>query len=401
MAAPGVGADFAWSHMQRHGWKKGEGLGRRGQGITDALKPKLKFDQAGVGHNRKDEFEFHWWDHVFNSAAQGISVDDSKGEIKVEFNIDKSEISAKKLRKKMQKEIRSKLYANFVKSGTLEGGNFVAEEKVEVVKEVKDLSKLKTMSDDDLVKACGGRTAHKGGRHGHKMTAKLARVEESEKAYLEQLQKQIKAKEEEKLRKKQEREQKHLQSVGPNHSKLLVPAQPLVVPPIQTAEVETASKKKRKSDVSDEDSNEEEKEIKKKKKKKRDIEENNIIENPITSPSEFNIEEENKSKKKKDKDKDNDNTETFTLPVNECDTKKKKKKSKSIDSSIDDTSINMPLESNLDESTKSTKKKKKKGDTVSNDNVANSSNCDNENLAAPTEKVKKKKSKKDKKRDVD
>ena len=27
---------------------------------------------------RKEEFEFHWWDHVFNSAAQGITVDESK-----------------------------------------------------------------------------------------------------------------------------------------------------------------------------------------------------------------------------------------------------------------------------------------------------------------------------------
>jgi hypothetical protein len=47
-----VGPDFARSHMEDKGWVTGAGLGRHGQGITDAIKPKLKFDQAGVGHNR-------------------------------------------------------------------------------------------------------------------------------------------------------------------------------------------------------------------------------------------------------------------------------------------------------------------------------------------------------------
>ena len=28
------------------------GLGKKNQGIVDAIKPKLKFDQTGVGHNR-------------------------------------------------------------------------------------------------------------------------------------------------------------------------------------------------------------------------------------------------------------------------------------------------------------------------------------------------------------
>merc|ERR1712071_551650 len=206
MACGGSGGDFAWGHMQRQGWKKGQGLGRKGQGITDALKPKLKFDQSGVGHSMKEEFEFHWWDHVFNSAAQGITVDESKGEVTVEFKTDKSEVSNKKLRRKMQKEIRNKLYANFVKSGTLQGGKYSAEEEKDVTfTEVKDLSKIKTLTDDELVKACGGRTAHKGARHGQKMTAKLARVAESERLYMEQLQAQLKEKE----IKKQEKELKN------------------------------------------------------------------------------------------------------------------------------------------------------------------------------------------------
>ena len=46
-----VGTDFAYSHMKGLGWSTGKGLGKQEQGIVDALKPKLKFDQTGVGHN--------------------------------------------------------------------------------------------------------------------------------------------------------------------------------------------------------------------------------------------------------------------------------------------------------------------------------------------------------------
>ena len=58
--------EFAMAHMQGKGWSSGDGLGRNKQviimkkylkyflfqGITDAIKPKLKFDQTGVGHSK-------------------------------------------------------------------------------------------------------------------------------------------------------------------------------------------------------------------------------------------------------------------------------------------------------------------------------------------------------------
>ena len=96
---------------------------------------------------------------MFNKAAKRVKVEDNKviedvqwilffnskfqGEVRVEFNSDKLELSTKKMRKKAQKEMKNKLYSNCVKSGTLmggkmeeenhDGGNFV---------EDKDLSKL-------------------------------------------------------------------------------------------------------------------------------------------------------------------------------------------------------------------------------------------------------------------
>jgi len=180
-----VGTEFAYNHMEGMGWSRGTGLGKHSQGIVDAIKPKLKFDQTGVGHNRAEEFEFHWWDHVFNKAAKTIKVDENEeGDIQVLMNIDKSDLSTKKMRKKMMKKVRNQLYSNFVKAGTMTGGKMEASGNCEEIEIVKDLSKIKELSDDQLVAACGGLTAHKGARHGLNMTAKLDRIAEAEKEFM-------------------------------------------------------------------------------------------------------------------------------------------------------------------------------------------------------------------------
>merc|ERR1712029_1317789 len=44
---------------------------------------------------------------------------------------------------------------------------------------------IKELSDEQLVAACGGMTAHKGGRHGLNMKAKLDRIAEAEREFLE------------------------------------------------------------------------------------------------------------------------------------------------------------------------------------------------------------------------
>merc|ERR1711902_209450 len=122
----------------------------------------------------------------FNKAAKNIQVDSNEeGDIKVLMKMDKSELSTKKMGKKMMKQIRSKLYSNFVRAGTMTGGKMEEDtEKEEQLEVVKDLSKIKELSDDQLVEACGGLTAHKGGRHGLNMKAKLDRVAEAEREFM-------------------------------------------------------------------------------------------------------------------------------------------------------------------------------------------------------------------------
>ena len=57
---------FAKNHMYKQGWVEGKGLGRYETGMKNAIKVKIKRDQAGMGHDMAEEFTFQWWDHVFN-----------------------------------------------------------------------------------------------------------------------------------------------------------------------------------------------------------------------------------------------------------------------------------------------------------------------------------------------
>lgn len=90
--------------------------------------------------------------------------------------------------KKLKKSNTTLQYGNFLKSATLLA-NVGQEQEIEghvstVDIEIKPLS---VMSDEDLFKACGGRTAHKGARHGLNLSGKLQRIAEQEKLLLEKM----------------------------------------------------------------------------------------------------------------------------------------------------------------------------------------------------------------------
>ncbi|XP_073423229.1 G patch domain-containing protein 4 [Dendrobates tinctorius] len=187
-----AGLKFAEEQMQRHGWTEGKGLGKREDGISKAIKVKVKCDTAGVGHNSAEQFTFHWWDHVFNKTASSISVETDEDGVKVKkVSGDDGAVSSKKPRKAMLNS--TMLYGRFIKSATLmSGGEKPVEELSSSSSEGSededlklDLSSATKLSDEDLVKICGGRTAHKGARHGLTMSAKLLRIEEQEKAFME------------------------------------------------------------------------------------------------------------------------------------------------------------------------------------------------------------------------
>nr|XP_056709209.1 G patch domain-containing protein 4 [Euleptes europaea] len=183
------GLTFAEKQLKRHGWKKGKGLGKKENGISEAIKVKVKCDTAGVGHDSAEQFTFHWWDHLFNSSAANIAVEAGQDGVKVK-RVSKQDgmITNKKPRKAPGD--KDMLYGRFVKAATLTSGReeplkpASSSDSSEEDEEKLDLSTARRLTDEELVQACGGRTAHKGARHGLTMSAKLARLEEQEKAFL-------------------------------------------------------------------------------------------------------------------------------------------------------------------------------------------------------------------------
>lgn len=189
------GLTFAEKQLLCRGWEHGKGLGRAENGISEAIKVKVKSDKAGVGHKEGDQFTFHWWDHVFNKASSSLQVETDQNGVQVKKNLDTEEAGMISNKKPLKASYsKDKLYGCFVKSATLLSGQEQPEPKSspsdnssgsEDEEEHKlDLSSTTSLSDADLMMACGGRTAHKGARYGLTMSAKLARLEQQEAEFM-------------------------------------------------------------------------------------------------------------------------------------------------------------------------------------------------------------------------
>merc|ERR1712147_62829 len=189
--------------------------------------------------------------------------------------------------------------------------------------EDKDLSLLRTLTDEELVKACGGRTAHKGGRHGHRMNAKLARIERAEAEYMEN----------HKLK-----EQEAISEVEKDVSSRLGEGEASVED--ANTEVKKKKKGKRVKDGIDAITNqelprcdvkgfvneeEEDRKPKKKKSKKRPVEENIENEEP---PHELKVKKKKSKKSKDDSDDSPLEVQLIALTEEESATKKKEKSKK-------------------------------------------------------------------------
>ncbi|KAJ3026272.1 UNVERIFIED_CONTAM: G patch domain-containing protein 4 [Siphonaria sp. JEL0065] len=131
-----VSSSVAASHLTKLGWKHGEGLGKKKDGINRAISVGFKNDTKGIG-SASNEFGFSWWDHVFNKASSQIKIHkEDDGEIQVK--VEKNSAKAKQL-----------LYGSFTTGGEQHDDD-------------KDYS-IK-VTDEELFIACEGRTARKGAR---------------------------------------------------------------------------------------------------------------------------------------------------------------------------------------------------------------------------------------------
>ncbi|XP_054926891.1 G patch domain-containing protein 4-like isoform X1 [Dermacentor andersoni] len=125
-------------------------------------------DGLKVGH--KIDLTSQWWSKAFNDAARSIKVDVSDGATIVT-----------KAPKKKKKALPKHSYSGFIKAGVQDGNSWLQASPELVVQEPDtDEESPENVPDEELFKACGGLTAHKAARHGHKMSGKLKRVQEQE-----------------------------------------------------------------------------------------------------------------------------------------------------------------------------------------------------------------------------
>nr|XP_037278898.1 G patch domain-containing protein 4-like [Rhipicephalus microplus] len=165
MAASG----FARGLLEKYGWSEGKGLGKNETGIAKALKPKLKFDTAGVGH--KIDLTSQWWSKAFNDAAKSIKVDVSDGTTTI----------TKVAKKEKKRALPKHAYSGFIKAGVQDGFNWLRASPEPAAQEHdRDVEFPENVLDEEIFNACRGLTAHKAARHGHKMSGKLKRVQEQE-----------------------------------------------------------------------------------------------------------------------------------------------------------------------------------------------------------------------------
>lgn len=193
--------DFARKILNKYGWKEGEGLGKHNNGIVKPLKASMKFDNAGLGSDQAaKDFNNHWWERVFNEAAENVDVRTTKNGVSVDLKnkaesveISTKEYSVKKLKKaKDQSYPNDNRYDNFLQSATLTKSGDEIENPNKIAVADISVKKYKPLTDEELFRACGGRTAHKGARHGLKLSGKLSRIEQQEQELLAKMEEKIK-----------------------------------------------------------------------------------------------------------------------------------------------------------------------------------------------------------------
>ncbi|XP_049804916.1 G patch domain-containing protein 4 isoform X2 [Schistocerca nitens] len=154
--------------------------------MTKAITPKLKFDTAGIGHDYSEEFTYNWWEVAYDSALKNVAVKSNESGVSVKVCDKDLELTNKKItnRKKKKSEL---VHGRFYKTSTLLADGSVNE--TPSITEETDVIQMPntSLTDEELFRICGGRTAHKGARHGLGLSGKLARIEDQDKKLLKQL----------------------------------------------------------------------------------------------------------------------------------------------------------------------------------------------------------------------
>ncbi|KAM0736635.1 G patch domain-containing protein 4 [Formica fusca] len=176
-------ANFAKTQLLKYGWKEGKGLGKNENGLKEAIKPTLKFDNAGIGYNENNSE--HWWETLYDNAAKNIKVDLHDNEVSLSTINNSNIIDAwTTVSSKKSKKTEQQKYGNFLKTSTLHNGCLIQDTSMEKEEETAKDSIYIPLTDEQLYKACGGRTAKPAG-HGVMLSGKLARIAQQDRIFLD------------------------------------------------------------------------------------------------------------------------------------------------------------------------------------------------------------------------
>ncbi|XP_012230099.2 G patch domain-containing protein 4 [Linepithema humile] len=182
-------SNFGKEQLQKHGWTEGKGLGINEDGISQPIKPTLKFDNAGIGY--KETFDTHWSQSVYDNAVKNMIVQSNGDQISLSVKNDNAfTLSKKKQNEKNEPNIK---YTNFVKATDTndDSSHLVAGAAMPCTFEESERRETATnlistsVIDEQLYAACGGRTMHKAARHGLTLNGKLERIAQQDKMLLD------------------------------------------------------------------------------------------------------------------------------------------------------------------------------------------------------------------------
>lgn len=140
-----------------------------------------------MGHDVGEQFTNNWWEKLFNNAAENINVESDNNEVKMKLKSKESiEITTKGYSIRDLKKNSNLEYGSFLKTSKITGNNV---EHYDTPSRSEYKSNFQSLTDEELFAACGGRTAHKGARHGLKLSGKLSRIEKQEKMLLKKMRK--------------------------------------------------------------------------------------------------------------------------------------------------------------------------------------------------------------------
>ncbi|ODM96092.1 G patch domain-containing protein 4 [Orchesella cincta] len=339
------GMDFARKQLEKFGWKDGSGLGKNEQGMLTAIKPTLKVGKEGMGFDFSKELVDTWWTRAYDDSLKRINVDENDASDIVGVSLQDGEndgsLQGGGLVKdeerpfiRMKKRMMKATFTTFSKGATLSNGEMVTEKlssdesddesgaKSKDTDETNNASK--SLTDEELFQACGGRTAHKGARFGLKLSGKLARIAAQEEALKEIFGKsQSKTKPEKstpvtdtdlcnsskKKKKDKKRKSKHSQEPDPVQPEEDYNETEVLPPPSQVSEPETHEIT---SDLNDQNNLISKRKQKKHKKRKYEMlqEEENIdeplnndmiSESPLSEPDDELVPKKKSKKSKKHK----------------------------------------------------------------------------------------------------